>query len=390
MSLMLWVIVLLVTSCARTPVDTRSAPDVRIRLGSHGLPGNFFGPDSEQCRGQIIGYRFVSWLDDENLAVGFNLSPNCRVAPDRRVDGSARLLVFSSKGVLKAQRDIPYIADGYGELVAEGDAGAGPRGTLMFRFQSVNLDPEGRNESKSGVLLLDANLRDVVQIDQFLVQTTFVARSLVFNDGRGPSSYSMFKGVSQEASQHWRQSWPTGTMDRKFGEVGVAYALCQQELRPGEFESTDVVYAGARRKCRLVVEQPDVDTWMVELPPNSTASIVGILADGSVAGQLRSSDNKAGELVIWKKDRPREALPWIPTEFYGSVESGTPDLKRYLVFASRTSVGRRLFVFDRKLQGPLVESDFPTNARADLSPSGSSFATFEDGELRIYALPNAP
>ena len=64
-------------------------------------------------------------------------------------------------GAVQATRDVPYVADGNGALVADGEAKASPGTTLLFRIQSVNLDPEGAKESKSGVLLLDANLKTV-------------------------------------------------------------------------------------------------------------------------------------------------------------------------------------------------------------------------------------
>ena len=147
-----------------------------------GLPKDFFSTRDEAPR-TIIAYRFVVWLNSEEVVVGFNTSPVSRVAPDHKVGGSARILIFNVAGALKAKRDIAYLADGYGELVAEGEATAGPGGTLLFRMQSVNLDKEGTNESKSGVLLLDANLQDIARIDRFLEQTTFVDHALVFQEG---------------------------------------------------------------------------------------------------------------------------------------------------------------------------------------------------------------
>lgn len=118
-------------------------PDVRMDLSARALPKGFFQPDADtKCGNEIIGYRFVVWLDNDSVAVGFNTSPNCRPAPDRKVNGLARILVFTSTGAMKAERDVPYPADGYGEIVAQGEAGPGPSGTLLFRLQSVNLDPQ--------------------------------------------------------------------------------------------------------------------------------------------------------------------------------------------------------------------------------------------------------
>ena len=171
-------------SSSSEQTDIGPPPDVHVALNGYGLPAGFFQPDADtKCGSQIIGYRFVVWLNDETVAVGFNVSPNCRQSPDRKVDGLARILVFNSSGVLKAKRDLPYLADGNGELVAQGEARTGPDGTLLFRIESVNIDEKGRNESKSGIRLLDSNLKDVAELDEFLEQTTFVKNALVFQKG---------------------------------------------------------------------------------------------------------------------------------------------------------------------------------------------------------------
>jgi hypothetical protein len=79
-------------------------------------------------------------------------------------------------------------------------------------------------------------------------------------------------------------------------------------------------------------------------------------------------------------------------------------MSRYAAFASDAcndigglfrllGVGRegahtgRWIVFDRRFQTPITDRVFPKNARADLSPDGLGYATFEAGELRIYSLP---
>jgi len=401
----------LVPGCSRaqTKSDTAAGPpkpDVRIDLSTHGLPKGFFQPDADtECGNQIIGYRFLVWLNDDRVAVGFNTSPNCRPSSGRKVNGSARVLVFSATGVLKAERDIPYIADGYGELVAQGEAGPGPSGTLLFRVQSVNLDAEGRNESNSGILLLDTDLKDVGRLDRFLEQTTFVNHALVFQD-RNTSSYSVFDRVPLAQPKQWQQDWPVGARDRKFGERGVAFMVCQQELRPNEYVSTGIVYAGAKQRCTMTAEDEDRRPWTVPLRDGERASLVGLLADGAVVGNISVKASNAGKLVRWRKDQPMELLPWIPDKYCGSVQSATADMSRYAAFASdncndvgglmrllgvgqsATDVGR-LMIFDRGSQKAISDRAFPRNARAALCPDGLRYATFEAGELRIYSLPKA-
>jgi len=383
----------LLLGCSRvkTNAEHEPVPDARIQLSALGLPKDFFSTRDEAPR-TIIAYRFVVWLNREEVVVGFSTSPISRVTPDHK--GSVRLLIFNVAGVLKSKRDIAYPADGYGELVAEGEATAGPSGTLLFRIQSVNLDKEGNNESKSGILLLDANLQDTARIDRFLEQTTFNDHALVFQEGftLGQSrTYDILDGSPPLRSKRWRQDWPIDARDRKFGEHGLAYMVCQQELRPNEYVSTGVFYAGAKQRCKMMAEGEDRASWEVSLKDGETAVIVGLLADGSVVGQIRGTEkgDNAGRLVIWKKDKTTELLPWIPRDNCGSVQSATGDMSRYAAFATcdhRNDSGRWI-VFDRRSPTPLVNRVFPENGRAALSPDGLHYASFESGELRVYSLP---
>ncbi|MFY9643667.1 MAG: hypothetical protein WAK29_00720 [Terriglobales bacterium] len=376
----------LLLGCSRV-----KTPDVRIQLSTLGLPKDFFSTRDEVPR-TIISYRFVVWLNSEEVVVGFSTSPVSQMTPDHK--GSARILLFNVAGVLKAKRDIAYLADGYGELVAEGEATAGPGGTLLFRMQSVNLDKEGKNESKSGVLILDANLQDIARIDRFLEQTTFGDHALVFQEGftLGQSrTYDILDGSPPLQTERWQQDWPIDARDRKFGEHGLAYIVCQQELRPNEYVSTGVVYPGAKQRCKMIAEGADRASWEASLQDGETAVIVGLLADGSVVGQIRGTEkgDNAGRLVIWKKDKTTELLPWIPREYCGSVQSATTDMSRYAAFATCNdpSESGRWVVFDRRSPIPLVNRAFPKNGRAALSPDGLHYASFESGELHVYSLP---
>ena len=383
-------------------------PDIRVALNAYGLPAGFFQPDAEtKCGTQIIGYRFVVWLNDDTVAVGFNVSPNCRQSPGAKVDGLARTLVFNTSGVLKAKRDLPYLADGNGELVAQGEARPGPGRTLLFRIESVNLDDKGRNESKSGVRLLDANLKDVAELDEFLEQTTLVSSALVFQKGvvlTGPRTYSVLGGAPLAEIQKWTLDWPVGTRDTKFGEHGFAFVSCTQELRPGEYTPSIVIYGGAKIRCAINAQGEDANVWTSPLKDGENAAIVGLLADGAVVGQARDGRTAAGRLVIWSKGGNSEAVPWLPAQFDGTVDSATPDFSRYASFATNdvhpcNPLGRilgaacdeggngRLFVFDRRSQTPIVNRMFPKNGRAALSPNGLHYASFESNEFRVYSLP---
>lgn len=316
----------------------------------------------------------------------------------------------SSKFSPKLERDIPYLADGNGEVVAQGEAGPGPGGTLLFRIESVNLDEAGRNESKSGVLLLDARLKDVARLDRFLEQTTFINHALVFQDGftlGNSRTYSVFDGAPPVEVRRWQQDWPVDARDRKFGEHGLAYMACQQELRPKEYVSTPVVYAAARQRWKLTVEPTDGRSWTVALPDGETASIIALLPDGSVLANINMKGSHAGQLVIWKEGKPPETLPWIPARYCGSIESATADMTRYAALTSDNcndvrgllallGVGQQnttdtghWMIFDRKSKTPIVDRLFPKNGRAALSPDGLRYAIFEAGELRIYSLRKA-
>lgn len=192
-------------------------------------------------------------------------------------------------------------------------------------------------------------------------------------------------------TKRWQQDWPIDVRDRRFGEHGLAYMVCQQELKPSEYVSTGVVYAGAKQRCKMTVEGENQNTWELSLKDGETAVIVGLLADGGVVAQISGTEkgNNAGRLVLWNKDKRAESLPWIPREECGSVESSTTDMSRYAAFATcddRSDTGRWI-VFDRRFPTPIVNRLFPKNARAALSPDGLHYATFESGELHIYSLP---
>jgi len=223
--------------------DIGPSVSARVQLKANGLPDAFFQPGFDsKCSTQIIQYRFVVWLDNQNVAVGFNTSPNCRVVPERPVDGQLRVLVFDPSGALKANRTLSYPADGNGEVVADGEAMPGPNGTLLIRIESVNLDTEGRHESPSGVRLLDSHLADVAQRDGFLEETTLVDHALVFQDGftfSGPRTYSILDGTGAKDVSHVQVDWPTGSMDGKFGEHEVAFMNCGQELSPGQYTTSN-------------------------------------------------------------------------------------------------------------------------------------------------------
>jgi len=124
----------LLTACSASRNNSAEpVPVVRIGLSQRGLPKDFFQADADtKCSHQIIGYRFVVWLDKQTVAVGFNTSPNCRPSPDQKVHGVARILVFDAQGTFKASRDLPYDADGGKVLVA------GVRAALALVAQSFS------------------------------------------------------------------------------------------------------------------------------------------------------------------------------------------------------------------------------------------------------------
>ncbi|HEX7159263.1 MAG TPA: hypothetical protein VF214_09630, partial [Edaphobacter sp.] len=260
---------------------------------------------------------------------------------------------------------------------------------------------EGRHESKSGVRLFDANLKDVAQLDGFMEQTTLVDHAIILQEGftsSGPRTYSIWDGQAAKEIVHWRVDWPAGAMDRKFGEKGFAFMSCRQEVRP----SMNAVHVGAFR-CALNVQSEDGEVWNTPLEGGKTVALIGLLADGSVVGQVHAKKGGAEQLVIWRKGMQAEVLPWLPPPFVGTVDSATRDFSRYASFATNDSrpcnpIGRtlgttcdeggngRLFVFDRKLPIPLVNRSFPKNGRAALAPDGAHYASFEANELRIYSL----
>ncbi len=223
---------------------------------------------------------------------------------------------------------------------------------------------------------------------------TFVDHALVFQEGftLGQSrTYDILNGSPPLRSARWQQNWPIDARDRKFGEHGLAYMTCEQELKPSEYVSTGVVYSSAKQRCKMSVEGENHNIWEVPLKDGETAVIIGLLSDGSVVAQITETEKgkNAGQLVLLKKGKPNEILPWIPPQECGSVESATADMSRYAAFATckdRRNTGRWI-VFERSSPTPIVDRRFPKNARAALSPDGLHYATFEAGELHIYSLP---
>jgi hypothetical protein len=99
-------------------------------------------------------------------------------------------------------------------------------------------------------------LKDVAQVDRFLEQTTLVEHDLVFQDGvvfTGPRNYSILSGPGLKNVDRQQVDWPSGTRDRKFGAHELAFIHCEQELRPGQYSSSNVVSAGAKVRCTLNV-----------------------------------------------------------------------------------------------------------------------------------------
>ena len=56
---------------AQTRAGPEPVPEVRIDLSPLGVPKNFFSTKDDAPR-VIIGYRFVVWLNSDEVAVGFN------------------------------------------------------------------------------------------------------------------------------------------------------------------------------------------------------------------------------------------------------------------------------------------------------------------------------
>jgi len=219
----------------------------------------------------------------------------------------------------------------------------------------------------------------------------------------GTHTISIFGGSGLKEIAHREVNWPVGTMDRKVGEHSLAFVSCGQELRPGEYTYTNGVNEGAKFRCALNVLGQNNDGWTASLQDADTASIVGLLADGSVVGQIHTRSGNVDRLAIWRKGAQPETLPWLPPNFAGTIDTGTRDLSRYATFATNDAqpcnpLGRvlgipcdeggdgRWFIFDRSSPSPIVSRVFPKTGRAALAPDGLHYASFEANELRIYPL----
>jgi len=358
-----------------------------VNLKQFGLPANYQRFDDDDCSGHVIVYRFVVWLPRNLVAVGFNTSPSCRTHPDERVlGGTARVIVFDTKGNVKARRDIAYYADGGDELVAPGEAGQGPGGTLLFRIEEAV-------GSKSGVLLLDDGLNDVTRIDRFLERTDFFTHALSFQDGfmwSGPRTYDLLEGRQAGKTREVTRDWPSGTMDREVGTYGDAFISCKQELKPGLWVDTNIVYGGAHRRCVLNVIGVHGDAWTASLQDDHVAEIIGVRADGSAVGIVRAP-KAADRLVVWQPSGAATSLPWFPSGYDTKLGGADSVMGRYLGKGESCESdcergGTRWMIFDAHEQKALVDRTSRDNSPMALSLDGLHYASFEAGELRIYSI----
>ncbi len=375
--------------------DPVEPPVVRLSLLEYGLSSGYARQDdNDDCTSHIIGYRFVVWLDPGQVAVGFNVSPSCRNLRNTPFKGLARILIFDTKGTLKARRDLDYDADGGDELVAPGDAMPAGYGLLAFRIEEAG-------NSKSGLILLDSELKDAGRIDRLLERKTMAFdTALVFQEGfvlQGPRNYDVFDGRNSVPTARTTVEWPVGTMDRKVGSGGTAaYFACQQELENNVYRSSEVIYSGAHRRCVLTVLDPKGVQWTTPLAQDQVGQIVGISTDGRVLGIARTRNVE--QVLVWSHGGGSKVLPWFPVGYETDLQSGSADMRRYAGYGVREKshpcaligVGchekGRLMIFDQGEPLALVDRAFGAGDRAAISPDGIRYATFEAGELRIYEL----
>lgn len=369
---------------------------VRVSLARYGLPLDYAKHDHDDCTAHVIGYRSLVWFSDNLLAVVFNTGASCRTSSKVEVTGgTARLLVFDGGGHLKAKRDVAYGADGGDEMVAPGDAVRGPDQTLVLRIE------EGRG-SKSGEILFNPALKELVRIDRFMELSSVIDPSLVFQRGfvlNGPRTYDVVYGLSPSKSKTITENLSEGAMASKVGRDGYEYALCQQELAPNEYRSSNVVYAGVHRRCVLHVKPSVGPAWTAALGQDEVADILGTLEGGDVVGIVRRV-KEPDRLVRFSANSAQYQLPWFPAGYETELQSIDDRMDRYQGFArkqeskgcSLTGVGcdeaadGRLMIFDRSSKIPLVNRRMSQSARVAISPNGRRYATFEAGELRIYSL----
>ena len=408
-----------ITSCSpaqQKPLNDEIGPKpyLQLSLKAQGLPDQFFGEGYDtKCSTHIIGYRFVVWLDAENVAVGFNTSPNCRQDKSKPVNGVLHIVVIDLQGNIKASHDVNYTADGYNEIVADGEASQGPDSTLLVRLQSVNLNESGSQESESAILLLDKHLNEVAKVNKFMEKMTLTQHALVFAQPttftvgmptvNGPLAYSILSGTPLKEIWHKELHSIPGAMSTAFGEHSFAFTYCEQEVEEGKYKALNGTVDGAKRRCSLNVLEPDDSTWSKPFQDDESAELLGIFSDKDVIGLAHKMNHPGDKLVIWSKSAAPIELPWIPDQYHGDAVNFTKDLKRYSVYAMNDSNqcnaltrifsgpckdnGDQLwFVFDRAVKNQIVRRAIRMNSRAALSPDGSHYASFEDGQLKIYLL----
>jgi hypothetical protein len=182
----------------------------------------------------------------------------------------------------------------------------------------------------------------------------------------------------------------TFPMDREVGTYGDAFMSCKQELRPGQWVDTNIVYSGAHRRCTLNVIGVHGDAWSASLRDDQVAEIVGVKADGSAVGIVRAP-KVPDRLMVWQSSGSMASLPWFPGGYDTKLVGAADGMERYLgrgEFCENDCErgGTRWMIFDAKEQKALVDRTTRENSPMALSRDGLHYASFEAGELRIYSL----
>jgi hypothetical protein len=371
-------------------------PRVAVSLRQYGLPVDVFERERPgNCQFQYQTYRFVHWLRQDVVAVGFSESPSCS-RTSQHIAGRLKVITFRNTGEKLAEMELGYESGDGQFLSMNTGVWAGPVGSLA-------IETVASTDSSSKLNLFTSDLRPLKEIPLppgvGFQGVTFSDHALIlrrYQQDTEEISYEFIRGAPLESS-----SWGIKTEAREslsFGEDTAAWNHCDMKFKTEVSGNTTVSQLDGAPRCRLEVALRVGSPWSVDLKGGDMADILAVLRDGRVVAELGNPDTHRRTLMCFGPDK-REDLPWENPSGHDPLLAGTTeDFSRYAAFQTNDnalceglgklcSANGTFLIWDKLKKEPILRRTFPKNGRAELAPDGRSYASFESGEMRFYDVP---
>ena len=296
-------------------------PVVTIDLVRLGMPQDFFS--RKPCTFSFNGYRAVRWLDEHQLLVAFNTTPDCTAA-QRAFSGQIRIVSFDLQGHVLNQAETSY-EPGPGNLIRpllNDGIWIGANQTVLIEVPGNHF--EGRPETRDKVVVLSSELKRIQEID---------------TDSHGKYYDRInFEGVKADHSavMFW-------TSDGNLSHPRKC-----------------LLYSGTPLQESGTCSTGDLDLPIVPNEYSRTSVFPKSYEIRAFVG--RSSDGSRAALFGVRKSSSCELLGWF------CPSSG------------------KVVVFDPMSGRVIFELALPLGGRAELSPDGKHLATLEANNLEIFSV----